>query len=197
MTRAILDWMAMFALVMLAFTGFVVSLDASTESAAFDGRPKFSEGEGRGYYLWRDGDTWHVRWTTFGGQHRFTGRVHAEGGDLKALKRVDVDAERRVVAPGRPPHVAVGPRGRAHVVGGRPARVAVREEDHIQFDGDRAIRFTTRTDDDIDGFDFKVTDGVRVLRFNLEIDGAPRPAEIEIGKRNFKPREDPLVVHLR
>jgi hypothetical protein len=36
-----------------------------------------------------------------------------------------------------------------------------------------------------------------VLRFVLEIDGVPRPGEVEVGRENFKPNETPLVVRLR
>jgi len=31
----------------------------------------------------------------------------------------------------------------------------------------------------------------------LEIDGKPRPAEVEAGKGNFKPNENPVVIRLR
>lgn len=31
------------------------------------------------YFLWKDGaDNWHVRWTTAGKLHRFTGKIHCE-----------------------------------------------------------------------------------------------------------------------
>lgn len=59
------------------------------------------------------------------------------------------------------------------------------------------IRFTARTDDDIDGLDFRVTGTTEVLRFVLEIDGKPRPAEVEVGRDNFKPNEAPLIVRIR
>src|SRR6185295_10057282 len=106
--------------------------------------------------------------------------------------------ERKVIAPGRPPRVVRGPRGRVRgVAGGRAPVVASREEDKIEQETERLIRFVTRTDDDIDGFDVKVTDSTEVIRFVLEIDGQPRPAEVEVGRENFKPNENPLVVRLR
>src|SRR5436189_1075643 len=80
--------------------------------AAFDGRPAFKEGSDRAYFVWRDGDRWHVRWTTLGTERTFTGTVRALGGDLKDLKRIDVDEELKVVRPGRPARVVRGPRGR-------------------------------------------------------------------------------------
>jgi hypothetical protein len=173
------------------------SLLGVTDTARFVGKPKFDDGQALGYFVWRDGDTWKVRWTTFGAEHRFSGNVILEGGELTRLKRIDVDTERKVIAPGRPARVVRGPRGRARVVGGRGPVVAERDEDRIEQETERRLRFVTFTDDDIDGFDFEVTAGTDFLRFVLEIDGRPRPEEVEVGATNFKPNEDPLVVRLR
>lgn len=178
--------------------GLTMPVGADVDALRFNGKPEFREGKDLGYFVWKDGDTWKLRWTTFGADHRFTGRVTVEGGELRSLKRIDVDTERKVIAPGRAPRVVRGPRGRVRgVTGGRPAIVASRDEDKIEQETERVIRFTTRTDDDIDGFDFRVTDGAALLRFVLEIDGKPRPAEVEVGRENFKPRENPLVAKLR
>ena len=168
-------------------------------AARFDGRPAFGEGIDLGYYLWRDGDdTWHLRWTTMGQQRRFTGAVTSEGGELKNLKRIDVEKERKVIYPGRAPHVVRGPAGRVRgVQGGRPAVVATKEQDHIEKDGDQRIVFAALTDNDIDGFDFTVDKDVTVLRFVLNIDGQPRPGAVEIGAGNTKPGRLPLFVNLR
>jgi hypothetical protein len=174
------------------------ALDASTPAARFNGRPKFDDGKAMGYFVWRDGDTWKVRWTTFGATHRFTGRVVIESGEFTDLKRIDVDTERKVIAPGRPARVVRGPRGRVRAVRpGRGAVVAERTEDHIVQETEHLIRFSTETDDDIDGFDFKTRGGIRELRLVLEIDGRPRPAEVEVGRDNFKPQETPIVVALQ
>jgi hypothetical protein len=75
--------------------------------------------------------------------------------------------------------------------------VAEREEDHINQEDEHNLRFVTRTDDDIDGFDFKVTDATREIRFRLQIDGRTRAEEIEIGAGNLHPEADPLVAVLR
>lgn len=171
---------------------------AAQQPNIFDGRPAFAEGIDLGYYLWRDQDGWHVRWTTMGPMRTFTGSVASEGGKLKSLKRVDVETERRVLYPGRPGHVVLGPRGR--VVGVRPGRapvVATREQDHIEKDGDYRIVFAARTNNDIDGFDFKLDDAVDVLRFVLNIDGTPRPIVVEMGRNNVKAASLPLVVRLK
>jgi hypothetical protein len=166
--------------------------------SVFDGRPAFSEGEGLGYYVWRDGNTWNLRWTTFGANHRFGGSVLAEGGKIDSLKRVDVETERRVIAPGRAPRVVRGPRGR--VVGVTPGRspvVATRTQDHIEKEGDRRIVFNTITNDDTDGFSFKVDKDVQVLRMSLQIDGQPRPRQIQVGRGNPHVDADPIVIELR
>lgn len=175
-----------------------VTLSADTPASRFDGRPQFSEGDALGYFVWRDGETWKVRWTTFGADHRFSGRVALEGGEIRSFKRIDADTERRVIRPGRAPRVVRGPRGRVRgVTGGRPAVVATREEDHIERETERLIRFNTRTDDDLDGFDFKVSDDTRVIRFVLEIDGVLRPHEIEVGRNNVRMDTEPVIARLR
>ena len=185
------------ALVLLLPLSLLLSATpARAQVQPFEGRPTFAEDTELGYYVWRDEDGWHLRWTTKGAQRRFTGSVTSEGGELKSLKRVDVESERRVLYPGRPAHVWVGPRGRAHVAPGRAPVVVSRDQDHIDKDGDHAIVFSTLTDD-IDGFNFKVDDKVEVLRFVLEIAGQPRPNLVETGRDNRKPGRLPLVVQLK
>jgi hypothetical protein len=95
-----------------------------------------------------------------------------------------------------PFHWARGHRGRRHP-GLHRALVAERQEDRIEQASERLIRFNARTDDDIDGFHFKLTPSVDVIRFALQIDERARPEEIEVGRDNFKPGDDPLVVRLR
>ena len=170
---------------------------ADTRLSQLQGQPRFSAGKALGYFLWKDGDTWKLRWMTFGSEHRFSGRIQVEGGAVQSLKRIDVDTERKLIAPGRPGQLVRGPRGRVvGRTGGRAPVVASREEDRIEQETEQLVRFATRTDDDIDGLDFKVTDAT-LLRFVLEIDGTPRPAEVEVGRDNFKPNQHPLVVRLR
>jgi hypothetical protein len=181
-------------LLLVSMLGLSPSLMAQAER--FEGKPAFAEGVDLSYYIWREGDTWHVRWTTRGQMRRFSGSVFAEGGELNSLKRVDVESERRVLYPGRPPRVVYGPRGRAHVRRGRGPVVAERTQDKIEKDGDRRIVFLARTDDDIDGFNFKVDENVRALRFVLEIDGRQSPQWIEMGRNNRKPESLPLLVRL-
>ena len=179
----------------------VATLTAGPASAAeawrFEGRPTFSAGSDRGYFVWRDGEAWHVRWTTQGAQRRFTGSVTAEGGDLRSLKRIDVEEERRLIAPGRPGHVWRGRRGRLHVRPGRGPVVAERQQDKITKDGDRRIDWVSRTDADIDGFDFKVDSKVTHLRFVLAVDGESRAGLVELGRDNARPEGNPFAVELR
>jgi hypothetical protein len=166
------------------------------QGSKFDGRPLFSEGTDLGYYLWRDGDTWKVRWTTKGNMRNFSGSVESVGGKLKSLKRIDVESERKVLYPGRPAAVWVGPRGRVHARGGRAPVVVENKQDKIDKDGDYRIVFTARTNNDIDGFEFKLGDGVTSLRFVLQIDGRSMPRLVEIGAGNVKALQLPLIVTL-
>lgn len=184
-----------------ALVGFVLLMAApraATLAARFDGRPEFKEGKALGYFVWRDGDTWKMRWTTFGAEHRFSGRVTVGGGVFTSFKRIDPDTERKVIAPGRPARVVRGPAGRIRGVRpGRGAVVATVEEDVIVQENERLIRFNTLTDDDLDGIEFKVGPAADRLTFVLQMDGQPRANEIEVGRNNFMPREDPLVVILK
>src|SRR5687768_5844447 len=173
-------------LFLFVISALVVTPHTGAQTDIYDGKPVFTEGADLGYYLWRDGKTWHLRWTTKGMLRHFTGSVTADGGKLKSLKRIDVEKERRVLYPGRAPHVVYGPRGRAHVRGGRAPVVVERSQDKIEKDGDYRIAFSAVTNNDIDGFDFNVDDQVTSLRFVLEIDGAPRPAHVEVGRENRK-----------
>lgn len=182
---------------LVAIPFLMMTPDSSIQAGLYDGRPVFSEGTELGYFIWREGDTWHVCWTTVGRMRVFAGTVTAVGGNLKSLKRIDVETERKVVYPGRAPRVVVGPRGRARVRGGRAPVVATREQDHIEMSGDDQIVFNARTDNDIDGFNFKVGDRVDRLRFNLRIDGREIPGVVEVGRNNHKPAEIPIVVTLR
>jgi hypothetical protein len=186
-----------FALTLAALVLIPAHSASAQVAEKFDGRPAFAEGTDMGYYIWRDGETWHVRWTTKGVMRHFTGSVKAEGGELKSLKRIDVESESRVLRPGRAPRTVVGPRGRVYARGGRPPVVATREQDKIEKDGDERIRFNARTDDDIDGFDFKVEKKVTSLRFVLEIDGRPRPQLVEVGKDNSHVPGIPFTVQLK
>lgn len=175
----------------------IASPPVYAQAERFDGRPAFAEGIDLGYYIWRDGDKWLVRWTTKGPNRKFTGSVVAEGGELHDLKRIDLDEERKVLYPGRAPSVWVGPRGRTHVGGGRAPVVVERKQDKIEKDGDHRIVFAAITSNDIDGFNFKVDKKVTTLRFILEINGRQMPQKVEIGKDNHKASTLPLVVRIQ
>ena len=169
----------------------------AVEDPMFQGRPVFKEGSDRSYFVWNEGNQWHVRWTTLGKMLRFSGSVISEGGKLKSLDKIDVEKERAIIRPGGPTRVVVGPRGRVRAVGRRPAVVAEREQDRIEKEDDHTIRFLANTNDDIDGFDFKVEDSVKQLRFRLEIDGQSHVADVQAGRNNQHPHGNPFVVNLR
>ena len=184
-------------LVVVFVSLFLTSPSALSQTDMFEGRPAFSEGVDLGYYVWKEGDKWKVRWTTMGQTRRFTGSVVAEGGDLHDLKRIDVESERKVLYPGRAPNVWVGPRGRTHVGGGRAPVVVERTQDVIKKEGDKTIIFSAKTGNDIDGFDFKPDKKVTVLRFVLDIEGRHVPQRVEVGKNNKKLPRLPFEVRLQ
>ncbi|MGH9203080.1 MAG: hypothetical protein ACRD2A_17785 [Vicinamibacterales bacterium] len=174
----------------------VISLSASTPLSAFEGRPLFREGFDRGYFVWREGDEWHVRWTTQGNLLLFTGQVIADGGDIRDLDRVDLERESRLVRTGSRPVLVRGPRGRVRTARRPTTAVGTREQDRVEKDGDRTIRFRARTDADIDGFHFKLDRRVTQIRFVLEINGVSRAVAVEVGRNNVKPDDNPFSVSL-
>jgi hypothetical protein len=184
--------------VTVAAMAFAALASAQTNVAQFEGEPEFDNGDALGYFIWKDRDTWKLRWTTFGAEHVFSGRIVVEGGEITSMRRIDVDKESRVIRRGRPARVVRGPRGRVvGAAGGRPPVVATRDEDLIEQESEQVIRFRTRTDDDLDGLNFEVDDDTSAIRFNLQIGDGPRPQEVEVGKNNFKPNENPIVVRLK
>lgn len=185
-------------LTMLAlFSSVLLAPLAATDPAMFDGRPTFTEGDALAYYIWRDGETWHFRWTTLGNVRTFSGSVDSDGGHLKSLKRIDVESETKVLYPGRAPRVVVGPHGRVFGRRGAPPVVQTKTQDHIDMDGDTRILFNTKTTNDIDGFDFKVAKEVTSLRITLRVDGKMTPNIVQVGKDNQKPHDMPIVVTLK
>ena len=166
------------------------------QSSEFSGQPKFKEGDDFGYFVWKEGDKWKVRWTTYGKMRHFSGRVVAKGGDIKSLDRIDVETERRIIRPGHRTRVVRGPMGKPRVVVRRPPIVEERRQDVIKKESDREITFTARTDDDIDGFNFKVKEDVRELRFILKVDGRSRVDFVKIGAQERRPKANPFIVFL-
>jgi hypothetical protein len=181
----------------LSVSLLAVSPSVLAQADMFEGRPTFSEGTDLGYYIWKEGDKWKVRWTTRGPMRRFTGSVVAEGGELHDLKRIDLESERHVLYPGRAPNVWVGPHGRTHVGGGRAPVVVEHKEDIIKKDGDKTIVFAAKTRNDLDGFDFKPDKKVRSLRFVPEIEGRQMPMRVEVGKNNQKLKTLPFEVRIQ
>lgn len=55
----------------------------------WEGRPEFVGGEAKGYFVWNDAEGWHVRWTTRGERHVFSGKVTCDGHfmDVKAVAK--------------------------------------------------------------------------------------------------------------
>lgn len=80
---------------------------------------------------------------------------------------------------------------------GRAPVVAERTLDRIEQLDEVTLQWLTQTDDDVDGIDFKVTASSQVIRFNLMINGEAKAAEVEVGKENFKPSENPVRARLK
>src|SRR5438093_1515043 len=58
-----------------------------TNTNAWKGRPEFTPGEATAYFIWRDDEGWHVRWTAHKGKPVFTGSITSDAafGRVKAV----------------------------------------------------------------------------------------------------------------
>ncbi|MCX5726943.1 MAG: Ig-like domain repeat protein, partial [Candidatus Saganbacteria bacterium] len=56
--------------------------------AIYTGKPDYKPGTNLGYFIWMDGDGWHVRWSSDGNNHHFTGSLMAAG-EISNLKTVN------------------------------------------------------------------------------------------------------------
>lgn len=90
-----------FAVVLVASAAFLLACAVSTTPSAapppaprfaFEGAPPIGPGTVRGYYVWHDDSGWHVRWTTKGVRHRFSGTLKCKG---EFREFVPVSADRR------------------------------------------------------------------------------------------------------
>ena len=177
--RRVVRFLVFVTAIFMAATAFGDDVPA----ARFDGSPKFSAGRSQGYFIWKDGTTWKLRWTTLGTEHRFSGEILVEGGRVLSMKRFVPEPERR-------PSWRVSEPSRRTT--GRP-----RDDDRIEKENESTIRFRARTAGDADGVDFTVTQAAREIRFILQIDGKSEKLDVTIGRSNFQPKILPVVAQLR
>lgn len=52
---------------------------AKESKEEWKGQPEFHKGESRGYFIWNDGEGWHVRWLSKGAKRTYSGRVTTDG----------------------------------------------------------------------------------------------------------------------
>jgi hypothetical protein len=132
------------------------------------GRPEVLNKGRPSYYIWFDKDGWHLR-TTAKEPHRFTGVIEVTEGTFTDLKNASADARTRR---------AGGDGDRGHI-----------SKDKLKID------FGMRTNGDFDGFDFKVSDKTKTLKFDLKIDGDPINQKfILIGAKGQNPENNIFEV---
>jgi hypothetical protein len=64
----------------------------------WEGRPDFTVGEATGYFIWQDTEGWHIRWTTKGKKHLFSGTITCDENfvHFKAISRDKTDYIKQV-----------------------------------------------------------------------------------------------------
>jgi hypothetical protein len=166
---------------------------APKQSDIYEGRPAYKEADAGGYYVWHDGNKWHVRWIAVDRPRDFAGSVAADGGELRELRQVESSVEGRDVPWLRRNTVAVGNSISTMAMTGMPAT----DRSNIRNDGKARIAFNVRTENDIDGFDFSPGEGVTALRIVLQIDRKSAPDRVRIGSGSQQPDQLPLMVALK
>jgi hypothetical protein len=141
---------------------FLITLTGSVFAWApqLDGRPEaFHPGAVRGYFIWHDNNGLHLRTTTEGQMHIFSGDIHTDGifADVHGAQLEANDA------------LNVGPEG-------------------------HQMNFRFETAGGVDGIDFKVEGGEKVV-FNLYMDGHEiSPDEIYGGHGSWHPNSDSFQI---
>jgi hypothetical protein len=120
------------------------------------------------FFIWIDKDGWHLR-TTAKEVHQFSGVIEVTEGTFTDLKNFAAESRTRR---------AGGQGDRGHV-----------SEDKLK------INFAMRNSGDLDGFDFKVSEGAKSLKFDLKIDKDPANQKfIHIGRNSQNPENNVFEV---
>jgi hypothetical protein len=133
----------------------LIDVDPQGEPRGYDGLP-----DGPTYFLWRDGDVWHLRTKTRKLARQFSGTVKVRGGTLKLQDHAGLERNRK--------------RRRVVDIG----RVN---------DLNNKIDFKFRTMGREDGFDFKVSKTATAVEFDLKLDGYEHRGNIRIGRAGQSP----------
>jgi hypothetical protein len=116
-----------------------VSLAADIDPA---GKPaKFEAGNAASYYVWRDGQGWHLRTTTKNRKRTFQGAVRVLGGEFGAVNTDGLEKR------------------------GDKADCWKLSDDR------KELTFNLQTEKALDGFDFRLKGGATRVEFSLKIDG--------------------------
>src|SRR5262245_13156997 len=73
----------------LIIAAFAIGPLAAAKKEYWKGKPEFTAGENKGYYIWQDDDGWHLRWTTKGKPIVYAGTLTCSGDftDFKPVKK--------------------------------------------------------------------------------------------------------------
>ncbi len=141
-----------------------------------DGQPKGYDKapDGPTYYLWRDGDVWHLRTKTKKKTHQFHGLIRIKGGTVKKIYNFSgLEAQPR----------KKGKKGQA-----APADIGRWN------DARNEIEFKFRTSGGEDGFDFQLSDKATDLSLDLKLDGYEHRGRIVVGKDAQTPPQPVFTI---
>jgi hypothetical protein len=144
-------------LLLAASTG--LSPAARADDLKLDGKPDGVAGnQTKRYYVWRDKDGVHLRFTTEGVKHRFSGEIKTTAGSFLKPTGIEDGAE------------------------------AKDGEWWTLSEKGQVLKFDRDTRKTLDGLDFRLGNRVREIEFVLKIDGEELPARIFVGPSGTSPK---------
>lgn len=142
----------------------VIEVDPEGEPSGYDKPPR-----GPTCYIWRTGDTWHVRTKTKSQSRKFNGSIKVEGGTVTKIANFEGLET--------------------------PKKKNKKSADIGRLNtAKNQIDFQFRTSGGEDGFDFRVSASARNLAFNLKIDDYEHSFPIEIGAKGQRPPAIPFTL---
>jgi hypothetical protein len=116
------------------------------------------------WYVWHDGDGWHVRTTTKKALHEFTGTMRVINGQVTGVNLAKIE------------------------------NAGATKDWWRLSEGNKVVTLDLRTDGGMDGFDFQVGDKANQIEFTLFIDGKEKKDLIFVGKNAANPSAANFVL---
>jgi len=171
------------AMTLSMFSAFTAEPKTKKKGKADDrldpvGKPEdYAPGSAPRFFVWNDSAGWHIRTTTPGPVHNFSGSIRTEKGRLTNVKGIGIEEPKTVTKQ------KISKTGSAKLV----EKTTKGDRAALTADG-RELEFSLQTKRNDDGIDFQASPEAESLNFTLHIDGKEKTKGISIGKPGSHPR---------